>query len=353
MGAPAKNKNYRRELTIQALNELYVTKKGLVESYLPKHINQDRMLRLIYSAFTSTRGLSSCSALSIVNSIMHAAQVGLEFNTLQGHGWIIPRWNSRAGVMEASFQPGYRGLIDLAYRSNLVTAVASGVVKARDDFEFDDGTQPTITHHWDLTKDRGDWVGAWARVDVKDGRSIIEVMQRSAIELIRDTYAPRKKSGEMVGPWITHPDAMIRKTAAKRPLKFAPASTELANAIGLDDVLESAEPIPTLVNVEDFQGTDVSKEDLLDATEPIQITGSKAAEDEVLQDKLEQTGMPKKQAWAETIFKRLGKKQQAALKAYAAVDGKGTAIDLLAGCDHPEAAQQLVDTATEVMNATK
>ena len=50
-----------------------------------------------------------------------------------GQAWMIPRKG------QAEFQLGYKGVLNLAYRSPLIAAVRYGVVRKGDEFQWVDG----------------------------------------------------------------------------------------------------------------------------------------------------------------------------------------------------------------------
>lgn len=66
---------------------------------------------------------------------MQAAQLGVEPNTPLGQAYLIPYRNH--GQLECQFQLGYKGLIDLAYRSGEITSISAHEVCENDDFEYE------------------------------------------------------------------------------------------------------------------------------------------------------------------------------------------------------------------------
>jgi recombination protein RecT len=190
------------------------------------------MIRLAVSALHQNSELQECSMVSIANSVMLAAQLRLEINTSLGHAWLIPY------KRVCTFQPGYRGLIELAHRSGRVHDVNAHLVYERDVFELEYGDSPRC-YHKPALRDRGPWVGAYSTIRYKEGAASSLFLFRDEVEEIRDK-ASRSKDSEY-GPWKKYPDEMIRKTPTKRHLKYARMSIEdLSRAIGLDDQAEAA-----------------------------------------------------------------------------------------------------------------
>ncbi len=63
--------------------------------------------------------LQECEPKSILISAMRAASLKLSVDQAQGQAWIIPYKNSKTGRKEATFQLGYKGVYELAMRTNL------------------------------------------------------------------------------------------------------------------------------------------------------------------------------------------------------------------------------------------
>lgn len=301
------NKDYQRALTAKALDELMSQKRATIEKLMPRGVDRERLISLVFAAYRQTPAISQCSPMSVLNAIFTAAQLGLEFNTLRGHGWLVPRWNGKTKRMECQFQPGYRGLVDLAYRSDKVTTINAALVHDADEFEWEEGTNPKIRHKKSLRDAPGDWYAAYAIVHPKEGPPFTNIMRRDEIMAIRDKCAPKNKKGELVGPWVDWEEAMALKTCVKPPLKLAPCSIELADAIGLDDEIDALHTPPEVINVETFEGLDVDPHRLLEGGEA-PPEGSKEEQQAVLKEKLKQ---------AKARFKGLSEDQKKDLWAHA------------------------------------
>ena len=77
------------------------------------------------TALSKDPKLQECTPQSFLGAMMQAAQLGVEPNTPLGQAYLIPYRNT--GQMECQFQIGYRGLIDLAYRSGEITSINTGI----------------------------------------------------------------------------------------------------------------------------------------------------------------------------------------------------------------------------------
>lgn len=188
-------------------------------------IDGARYVRLALTQFRTTPQLLQCSEESVLGGLMQAAQLGLEISNVMGQCWLIPRKN-KSGRMEATFQLGYKGLIDLAGRSGV--AVDAQVVREGDSFVHRLGTSPVIDHEINLSQ-RGEAVAYYAVA--RAGGSVIgvEIMTRDEMEAHRAQYADASSSA-----WRTAFDAMARKTIIARLLRRLPLSAEVADALSAD-----------------------------------------------------------------------------------------------------------------------
>lgn len=230
----------RKQETPQgALQRLLTTHRGAIEAVVPKTMRPDRLIRLAVTALHNNTTLQSCSMISIANSVMLSAQLGLEVNNGLGHAYLVPY----SGV--CTFQPGYRGLIDLAYRSGTVKDIQAHLVYDNDEFDYQLGDDPRLKHKPCVKGERGDWYGGYSVVKMNDGEVSFYYMSRAEIDAVRDKCSQswsgnyRKKS-----PWFTWPEEMAKKTIVKRHLKMRKLSVDTDLAVGLDDQAEGFAAIP-------------------------------------------------------------------------------------------------------------
>ena len=206
--------------------------KGEIGKALPSVITPERFTRLVLSAVSSNPQLAKCTQQSFFGAMMTAAQLGLEVNTPMGQAYLIPR-NNR-GVMECTFQLGYKGMIDLAYRSGSISTIGAQTVYEHDHFEFELGLEPKLIHRPCMTGDRGKAVAYYAAYHTKDGGYGFEVASRDEMEAFARQYSAAYSKGYST-PWKTNFDEMAKKTVVKRVLKYAPVSAEYQLAAAGDE----------------------------------------------------------------------------------------------------------------------
>jgi phage RecT family recombinase len=196
------------------------------------------MVKLLLAAASREPKLAECAPLSILRSLMQAAELGLEVCSGKNEAYIIPRWNSKAKCLEATFLPGYQGLIKLARESGSVRNIEARVVHAKDFFEYEEGTTPRITHRPTLEKDCRNIVAVYAVAFMPDGSSQFEVMPVHVVEEIRDRA---KKDADGFSPWKSDFSEMARKTAVRRLAKYLPKSTAMAKALEIQAKAEAGD----------------------------------------------------------------------------------------------------------------
>lgn len=222
--------------------------EGEIKKALPSVITPERFTRMVLSAISTNPKLGSCTPSSFLGAMMSAAQLGLEPNTPLGQAYILPYANK--GTLEAQFQIGYKGLIDLAYRSGEVELVQAHIVYANDVFECAFGLEPKLTHI-PADSDRGEAVKVYAMFKTKSGGYGFEVMSMNDVREHAKKYSKAYSSG--YSPWTTNFEEMAKKTVLKKCLKYAPLKSDFVRGIVQDGAIknEISEDMYEVVNVSD------------------------------------------------------------------------------------------------------
>lgn len=202
--------------------------QGEIEKALPKVMTPERFSRIALSAVSNNPALQKCTPLSFISAMMNAAQLGLEPNTPLGQAYLIP-YKGRC-----QFQLGYKGLIDLAYRSGEVKSIQAQVVYENDEFEFEFGLDPKLKHK-PARSSRGEAVYYYAVFKLVNGGEGFEVMSKEDILEHAKKYSKTFDNG----PWQTNFDEMAKKTVLKKALKYAPMKTDFIKAMGTDETVKS------------------------------------------------------------------------------------------------------------------
>lgn len=205
-----------------------------IKKALPSVITPERFTRMALSALSSTPKLAECSPQSFLAAVMTAAQLGVEPNTALGQAYLLPYRNH--GQMECQFQLGYKGLIDLAYRSGEVSVIQAHTVYENDVFEYELGMDPKL-RHVPAKADRGEAVAYYAMFKTKDGGYGFEVMSVDDVQRHAQRYSKSYGSGS--SPWRSNFDEMAKKTVLKRALKYAPLKSDFVRGVAQDETIKA------------------------------------------------------------------------------------------------------------------
>ena len=234
--------NLKEELAKQAETPAPALKKSMsiadlikaiepqIKRALPSTITPERFTRIALSALNTTPKLKECTQMSFLSALMNAAQLGLEPNTSLGQAYLIPYKNK--GVYEVQFQIGYKGLLNLAYRSPQLQTVQAHCVYENDVFSYELGLSPQLIHK-PAMENRGELRCAYAMFRLQNGGFGFEVMSKSAIEAHAKQYS--KAYDSSFSPWKTDFESMAKKTVIKQVLKYAPMRTDYVHAVNVDD----------------------------------------------------------------------------------------------------------------------
>ena len=208
--------------------------EGEIKKALPSVITPERFTRMVLSAISTNPQLGSCTPQSFLGAMMSAAQLGLEPNTPLGQAYILPYKNK--GTLEAQFQLGYKGLIDLAYRSGEVELVQAHIVYENDTFECEFGLDAKLKHV-PAEKDRGNAVKVYAMFKTKSGGYGYDVMSMDDVREHAKKYS--KSFGSSFSPWATNFEEMAKKTVLKRCLKYAPLKSDFVKGVVQDGAIKN------------------------------------------------------------------------------------------------------------------
>ena len=208
--------------------------QGEIKKALPSVLTPERFTRMVLSAVSSNKDLAACETKSFLAAMMQAAQLGLEPNTPLGQAYIIPYRDH--GTLKAQFQLGYKGMIDLAYRSEQVSVIDAQVVYENDEFEYELGLEPKLKHK-PVFSNRGKPILYYAMFRTKDGGYGFQVMSYEDCMAHAKKYSKAFNGG--FSPWTSNFDEMAKKTVLKKVLKYAPLKSDFLRGLTADETVKS------------------------------------------------------------------------------------------------------------------
>jgi phage RecT family recombinase len=151
---------------------------------------------------------------SLQMAIYNVAMTGLTLNPMLGYAYLVPR--KVGGVEKVILDLGYKGMIFIVTSAGLVKKIWAEVVREKDVFHYEKGTNPYIQHVPELLpeSERGAIVAAYAVAQTTSGETQFEVMHYADIKKI---IGERKMSD---GIWLNHTSEMCRKTPIRRLFKY-------------------------------------------------------------------------------------------------------------------------------------
>lgn len=221
--------------TNKTMKDYIRSMEGEIAKALPSVITPERFTRITMSALSANPDLQQTTPQSFMGAMMTAAQLGLEPNTPLGQAYLLPFKNK--GVLECQFQLGYRGLIDLAYRSGEVQIIQAHEVCENDLFEFSFGLDPQLKHV-PARENRGEPTHYYAMFKTKDGGYGFEVMSVADIRAHAKKFSKAYSSG--FSPWSTNFSEMAKKTVLKKVLKYAPLKSDFLREIAADGTVKES-----------------------------------------------------------------------------------------------------------------
>jgi len=219
--------------------------KPQLEKALPKHVTTERLARVALTAIRNNPKLQKADALSLMGAIMQAAQLGLEPNTPLGHCYLIPYKNGKTGRYDVQFQMGYKGLIDLAQRSQQYRKLIARSVDSADKFDYAYGLDEYLVHKPAETPS-GENVYYYAMYELDNGGRSFTVWSRDKVLAHAQKYSQswdrEKKAFRNASAWQTAFDQMACKTVLIDLLRYAPKSVEVAQAANADNATFTVNP---------------------------------------------------------------------------------------------------------------
>ena len=249
---------------IRALLESESAKKSLA-AICAKHLNADRLTRVVLTAANRNPKLLECTRESLWQAVMDCAALGLEPDAL-GRAYLIPFEKKKRQGSEwvtdkvlCQLVIGYRGKADLVYRSGLIESLQAQVVYSGDRFEFDYGINEKLSHTPALEGDRGKPIGAYAYAKIKGGGFKMDWMTVADINRIRDrsngyqqaVRTAKQYNKPINSPWESDWDEMAKKTVFNRLAKMLPMSAELADNLERADRAEFPHEAPLVAGGEE------------------------------------------------------------------------------------------------------
>lgn len=210
--------------------------KDLVKSKFNELLgkNAGAFVTSVLQVARSNEMLAKATPDSVFNAALMAATLNLPINSNLGFAHMVPfKNNKKGGAVEAQFQIGWKGLVQLAQRSGQFSRISTAVVHEGQLVK----SNPLTGYEFDWDSDISDTViGYVAYFRLLNGFESSLYMTVEQIKKHAKTFSQSYKLG--YGVWYDNFDAMASKTVLKLLLsKYAPLSIEMQKAIEADQAV--------------------------------------------------------------------------------------------------------------------
>jgi recombination protein RecT len=224
----------------------------------------DQFITSITSMINADDNLAKCEPTSLFMACLTAAALDLPVNKNLGFAHIVPYQNNKAGVTEAQFQLGWKGLVQLAQRSGQYKTIAATPV-----YEGQVATQDPLagnTYAWDQ-QSSDKVIGYVAKIVLVNGFEKELFMTADDVtkhaKKYSKAYAYDLAKGYTKSPWSSNFEAMALKTVVKLLIsKWGPMSvdTQMQKAVEADQGVIHEDGSVDYIDGEAVDGADTSEE---------------------------------------------------------------------------------------------
>lgn len=209
---------------INKFEQAFLVAKDKLSNILDKSISVDKFIGSVLVTVAKDTKLQACTPESILESCYDAASLGLAIDA-RNLAYLVPYGN------KAKLMPSYKGMVELALKSGVVTNIFAEVVFSNDRFKYEAGTIQTIEHiPVAMNKPRGNFIGAYAVARFANGLIQPCVMRLDEINKVKNKS---RSSGS--GPWVSDFEEMAKKTVVRRLFKLLPSNVIPVDAYRVDD----------------------------------------------------------------------------------------------------------------------
>ncbi len=188
--------------------------------------------------------LLECTPNSIAQCIVDVGVIGISLSPNLRQAYLIPYFNSRAGVSVCTLSISYMGMEQLAYRTGAVVNIQTNVVREGDSIKvFTKDNKRQVEHVESMTR-RGKTTHVYCIATFANGSTHVETMDRADILAVRDAAA-RKNNHKIPFTWSEKNPfryEMYKKAVLRRGWKHWP-KTDGKDEERIRSIIERQDPI--------------------------------------------------------------------------------------------------------------
>jgi recombination protein RecT len=201
---------------------------------LPAHIPAEKFTRVAVTAVNSNPDLlkEDIDKRSLLGAVTKAAQDGL---ILDGREAALVVFKTKEGK-KVQYLPMVAGVLKKMRNSGEISNISYGLVYRKEydagRFKYIKGDTESLTHDPILFEDKGDMIGVYAVVTLKDGAKVREFMD---MQQLKKVQATSKTGDSEYGPWKKWFEEMCVKSVLKKVSKLCPQSSDIDQVMREDD----------------------------------------------------------------------------------------------------------------------
>lgn len=210
------------------------SKKEEIKKLLPREINIDQFIGVCKTAVLQNPDIAQADRRTFFTSCMNAANDGL---FPDGKEAVLNVYNTKikidgrdTWIKKVQYLPMAGGMIKKLYATGLVTFVDACAVYEADQFDYERGDNPRLSHRPTMDDNPGEIICAYAVIKLRNGEIKREVMPRRDIEKVRASSKAPDGPG-----WKTWYDQFAIKSVIKRSYKQLPKMKEVESVFDHDD----------------------------------------------------------------------------------------------------------------------
>lgn len=277
---------------VSALVKYMQSKQGAFAAVASKHLTAERMVRIVGALLSRQPKLADCTPISVLTSVMAATQLGLDPTGIGGQGYLVPfnrsekRGDKWIKILEAQFIPGYRGLMEIAYRTGTVETIQPYAVFEGDRFRVMLGSNPTIEHEpTGSLRVIEKLTHVYCVATFKTGRTAFRVLTRAELDGIKARAVAKMPEWQREkSAWATDEIAMMLKSGVRRMCNWLPQTPDLSLGVALSDGEESGDGVDTAMiaaqlgaDLKDLGGREAMEEGAVEDDRNDDATGQQEA----------------------------------------------------------------------------
>ena len=190
------------------------------DKVLPSHIPAEKFERTVVGAIQNNPDILQCDRATIFASCQKAAQDGL---ILDGREAALVKFGTACQYM-----PMVNGILKKLRNSGELSTIKAETVHEHDIFSYNPAMEDIPNHKPDWFGERGEMIGVYAVAKMKDGGTVVEVMNKEQIDKVRRvSRSGSDKDGNAKGIWRQWPEEMAKKSVLRRISKYLPSSADV------------------------------------------------------------------------------------------------------------------------------